>query len=282
MVFWLGVLVGGLFVFVGVKIGFFATWIMLWNLVLSAYLAVFITPVFVASVPAATSSPHGFALVFVSVFVATLAIAYGICYGCLSGQLRVEFPKLFDIAAGILGFLTGFLAWSFAAFAICLSPLSQEDSFKNLGFEPSSQETNQAYLGWWCDRLHGLVGASGSEITSGETLSLLLMEAGVAPQDAAESGPPVIRKPSADAPSSPNATVPKSTSGAPPAAKSGPPNLGNTPLVVPPSAPATGARAPQANVPESRDDGSAKAEKTAKPEATAPREKNDLFDEPEK
>ncbi len=51
MIFWLAVLVGGLFAWIAVQIGFYAAWIMFFNLLLSAYVAIFLTPVLVTDGP---------------------------------------------------------------------------------------------------------------------------------------------------------------------------------------------------------------------------------------
>jgi hypothetical protein len=175
MVFWMAVVVGALFAWIAVQIGFFATWIMLFNLVFSAYMAVFLGPVIIENVPAATSTSYGYALVLMSVAIGTLLISYGICYACLSGQLRVELPKAFDgIAAGLLGFLSGFLISSFVSFAIVLTPLPQTDTFRTLGVDLPSQKANMAYLRWWCDLFHSMVSSSDADVTSQDAFRALL------------------------------------------------------------------------------------------------------------
>ncbi len=88
MVFWLGVFAGALFVWIAVQIGFYATWTMFFNMGLSAYVAIFLTPVVISTVPAATETPYGYALVLVCVAIAALLISYGLTFACLSGDLR--------------------------------------------------------------------------------------------------------------------------------------------------------------------------------------------------
>jgi hypothetical protein len=191
MVFWLAVLVGAFFAWVAVQVGFYATWTLLVNLLLSAYLAIFLSPVIIDNVPAATGTPYGYTLVFLCVAVATMILCYGVCYAFLSGQLRFEFPKILDtIAAGIVGFLAGFLAWSLLSFSLALLPLWELDSLRSLGFEASSQKANTAYMCWWCDLLHTLTSSSETEQSSGEAVELLLTRvsfaAGETPQEGAE------------------------------------------------------------------------------------------------
>jgi len=179
MVFWMAVAAGALFAWMAVRIGFFASWIMFFNLVLSAYVAIFLSPVIIASIPVATETSYGYALVFLSTATATLLIAYAACYACLSGRLRIEFPRVFDgLAAGLLGFLSGFLVWSFVGLSICLTPLPEMDSLKPLGFGGPAQETNTSFVCWWCDRLHNMVKSSDTDLTSGEAVQMLREEAG--------------------------------------------------------------------------------------------------------
>jgi hypothetical protein len=174
MVFWMAVAVGGVFAWIAVQIGFYATWILFFHLLLSAYVAIFLTPVIIANVPAATTTDYGYALILMSVAIATLCIAYGICFACLTGHLRVEFPKIFDgIVAGLLGFQAGFLVLSFLAFTFCLTPMSKANFCKTLGFDAQSQKSNISFMCWWCDRIHGLVSCPGPQPCSKDEVALL-------------------------------------------------------------------------------------------------------------
>jgi hypothetical protein len=195
MVFWIAVLVGAFFAWVAVQVGFYAAWMMLVNLLLSAYLAIFLSPVIIDNVPAATGTPYGYTLVFLCIAAATMLLSYGICYAFLSGQLRFEFPKILDtIGAGIVGFLAGFLAWSVLSFSLALLPLWELNTLRSLGFEASSQKANTAYMCWWCDLLHALTSSSDTELTSAEAVDMLLtrvtFSAGEAPQSGGTEGSP--------------------------------------------------------------------------------------------
>ena len=190
MVFWIAVLVGAFFAWVAVQVGFYSAWMLFFNLLLAAYLAIFLSPVIIDNVPAATGTPYGYTLVFLFIAAATMILSYAICYAFLSGQLRFEFPKIFDtVGAGIVGFLAGFMAWSVVAFSFALLPLSELDTFRSLGFEASSQHANTAYMCWWCDLLHTLTPSSENEISSSDAVEVLLRRvsfgAGEAPDDEA-------------------------------------------------------------------------------------------------
>jgi hypothetical protein len=222
MVFWIAVGVGALFIWIAIQIGFYATWTMFFNLVLSAYVALFLTPVVITSVPAATETPYGYALVLMCVAIATLLIAYGLTFACLSGQLRAYFPKAFDsVGAGFLGFLTGFLVWSFVAFAFAITPLSHMEPCKSLGFEPQAQLTNTGYVCFWCNRMHGILGYSNSELRdSQQAVQYLKNKASPPPVKAivpeAEGTTPVA--PEGDAAAAPPAPPAPPGLNAPPAA----------------------------------------------------------------
>ncbi len=188
MVFWLAVLVAAFFAWVAVQVGFYAAWTMLFTLLLAAYLAIFLSPVVIENVPAATDTPYGFTLVFLCIAVATLILSYGICYAILSGRLRYEFPKILDtIGAGIVGFLAGFLASSTLTFSLALLPLQDLDWLRSLGLEASAQKTNMAYMCWWCDVLHTLASSSETEVTSAEAVDMLLTRAAASAEGATAS-----------------------------------------------------------------------------------------------
>ena len=91
MVFWLAVLVGALFAWIAVQIGFYATWIMFFNLVLSAYVGMFLTPVVITMVPAATETPYGYAPgADERRHRHVVDRLWDLTFACLSGQLRVD------------------------------------------------------------------------------------------------------------------------------------------------------------------------------------------------
>jgi len=220
MVFWLAVLMGGLFAWIAVQIGFYATWILFFHLLLSAYMAIFLTPVVLANLPAATTTPYGYAMTFVCIAIATLFVVYGICFACLTGQLRVEFPKVFDtIMAGVLGFDAGFLVLSFVSFTFCLTPLSQSAFSKEYGLSAESQRTNIHYLCWSCDLLHSFIasrdGPSSSELAVGTLLdkTAALSAKGAKPDASSEPGQPQPPPP----PPTPSKTAPSDVAGQPPA-----------------------------------------------------------------
>ena len=177
VVFWLAVAVGGLFAWNAVQIGFFNTWIMFSHLLLSVYLAIFLAPVMDNGVATGVATSWAYTLTLACIAFATLSISYGISFVCLSGRFRAEFTKTIDtVVAGIVGFLAGFLALSFVMFALCLSPLFQVSVCKAIGLDSLGQTTNMAYVCWWCDWLHMVVGEDTPR-SSEDAVQLLVKKA---------------------------------------------------------------------------------------------------------
>jgi uncharacterized membrane protein required for colicin V production len=177
MVFWLGILTGGLFIWFAIKIGFYEMLAMLFNIVISIYVAIFLAPVILETVPEAGDIPCCNAFTMAVLAVGTFFILYGITYVFLTGQFKVSFPKLFDILfTGVLGFLAGFLVLSFAALVITITPISQNRFVKQVGFDRNSQQANISYICWWCDLVNSIVSSPDTKITSKQAVEHLLSD----------------------------------------------------------------------------------------------------------
>ncbi len=177
MVFWLGILTGGLFIWFAMKIGFYEMLAMFFNIVISIYAAIFLTPVILDIIPEAGDIPCSNALALAVLGVGTFFVLYGITWVFLTGQFKVSFPKSFDILlAGVLGFLAGFLVLSFAALIITLTPISQNRHIKQVGFNRNSQQANISYICFWCDLVNSIVSAPDSKITSKQAVENLFSE----------------------------------------------------------------------------------------------------------
>ncbi|MHC4726569.1 MAG: CvpA family protein [Planctomycetota bacterium] len=177
MVFWLGILTGGLFIWFAIKIGFYEMLAMLFNIVISIYVAIFLAPVILETVPEAGDIPCCNAFAMAVLGIGTFFILYGITYVFLTGQFKVSFPKLFDILfTGVLGFLAGFLVLSFAALVITITPISQNRYVKQVGFDRNSQQANISYICWWCDLVNSIVSSPDTKITSKQAVEHLLSD----------------------------------------------------------------------------------------------------------
>ncbi len=159
MVFWAGILAAAFFAWLAVKIGFYETWTMLFNIVISIYLSVFLTPAITTMVPAAGDTAYGNALTLITVAVGAFFILHGVSYSLLTGRFSVWFPRPIDnVGSGILGFLAGFLIWSFATLVILVSPLSQTSFAQDVGLKSTVDQTGVPYVAWWCDLVNGVSG----------------------------------------------------------------------------------------------------------------------------
>jgi len=177
MMFWLGILVGGVFAWFGVKKGFYELWIMLFNIVISIYLAVFLRPAVAGIVPFGDTS-FGGVLTMLAIAVACFLILHGVSFVFLTGQFTIPFPKIFDtLGAGLVGFLTGFLVWSFASFLIAITPVSQIEFIKEIGFGSQFRQINIPYLCWWCNLVNSAVSSPDSTCTTEQAIEGLLKDA---------------------------------------------------------------------------------------------------------
>jgi hypothetical protein len=179
MVFWVGILVGATFAWFAIKMGFYETWTMLFNIIISIYLAVFLGPVIADIVPVAGDTPYSNAVSILATAIAAFLILHCISYIFLTGQFSISFPKVFDIlGAGFLGFLAGFLVWSFAGLLISISPISQNTFIKGIGFSNQFRQTNVPYISWWCNLVNTVVSSQDNEYTTQQAISGLLKKVG--------------------------------------------------------------------------------------------------------
>jgi uncharacterized membrane protein required for colicin V production len=166
-----GILVGGLCVWFAIKIGFYETWAMLFNIVIAIYIALFLAQPIVNFLPEETSNiPCCEALTLLIVAVGSFLILHGITYILFTSQFSVNFPKIFDILfAGLLGFFGGFLILSFAALIICLTPFG-----KYAAINKESVMSNMKSTYWLFDGIHSIVSISRNELESSDVIEQLL------------------------------------------------------------------------------------------------------------
>jgi len=173
MVFWAGILVAACFAYFTSKMGFYQTWAMVFNIVISVYVAIFLTPVIADAIPAATDTAYGYALILLAIVIGMLVTLQGITYA-LTGQFNVTFPKVFNsVGGGILGFLAGFLVWSFVAVAVSTTPVSTSSVGQTIGFGSKIEQTNVPYISWWCNLVNAIAASEDSNAPQ-EVINTLL------------------------------------------------------------------------------------------------------------
>jgi hypothetical protein len=176
MMFWIGILVGGTFAWRAIKLGFYQTWALVFNITISIYLSLYLQPV-IANIPAVGSTPYSNVLAMVAVALASFLILHGISYIFLTGQFNVSFPKVFDtLGTGLLGFLAGFLVWSFLSLLIYTTPVSQNALVKEIGFTNGFQQTSVSYISRFCDLVNAVVSSQDNKLSAEQTISKLLKD----------------------------------------------------------------------------------------------------------
>lgn len=176
MVFWIAILAGILFVWLAVRLGFYATWVLLFNVVISMYVAIFLAPLIVDFAPAVGgAASYGVALSMIVLAGGCFALLQGLSYVFLTGQFNIPFPRIFDIVlSGVLGFTAGFLILSFAAIVLTTTPLAQHKIISSIGFNEQSQQANISCMARCCDLIHAVAGFEGSKETTGTAIHRLL------------------------------------------------------------------------------------------------------------
>jgi hypothetical protein len=174
-VFWIGLLFGVLFVWLAVRCGFYETWIHLFNIVVSIYLAIFLRSFIKDLIPeTAFNESYSDALIILITSAAVFVVLYGISYVFFSSQFRVSVPRLFDVVgSGFLGFLSGMLVWSFLSFLICITPLSNNTTMQQIGFNPQFWK-NFSYMSWWVDRVNNLVSYKSNFLSTDKVIDKMV------------------------------------------------------------------------------------------------------------
>ena len=178
MVFWVGILIGAGFAWLAIKRGFYESWALAFNVIISVYLAVFLGPIIADIVPVVGGMAYNTALCMMAAATVSFLVLHGISYTFVTGQFSVSFPRIFDVlGTGFLGFLTGFLIWSFVGLLICITPVSQQPIAEQAGMNSQFEQANVSVVCWWCDLVHTVVSRRGSDVTSERIISGLLESA---------------------------------------------------------------------------------------------------------
>jgi hypothetical protein len=176
---WLGILIALLFAFSAKKTGFYHAWTTLFNLVVAVYLAIRIGPFVEEFFPASLSGKYDTTLALLMAGIGAFLILQGIAYILLIGQFEVSFPNTVNLlGSGILGFLAGFLVWSFATFVFYTTPLSQNQSVKELCIDTKTFEDAkmQPYLIGWCNLMDTFIASGNKPVSIERTIKDMLIK----------------------------------------------------------------------------------------------------------
>jgi hypothetical protein len=174
MAFWIGILLSGAFAWFAIKLRFYQTWTLVFNIIISIYLAIYLQPI-IGNISAVGDTPYSNALTMIAVALASFLILHSISYVFLTGQFNVSFPQVLDlIGSGLLGFLAGFLVWSFISLLLYITPASQSTILKGIGFTDNFQQTSLSYISRFCDLVNVAVSSQNNESSAEQTISKLL------------------------------------------------------------------------------------------------------------
>lgn len=120
---WFAVLVGLLVGIVGIRKGFFAMWGTVFNVLISVYLGIMLTPLIVGTFQKEGVSCYCSAGCVGGISLLVFVILESIAYGCFFRKGKVILPWLLDtLGAGVLGFICGYIACSFVFLVIGIMP----------------------------------------------------------------------------------------------------------------------------------------------------------------
>ena len=186
MVFWIAILAGVLFAWLAVRMGFYETWVLLFNIVVSIYIAIFLAPVVADFVPMPGRASWCMSLSMLVLAGGSFALLHGLSWVFLTGQFRGRFPSLFDVLfSGLLGFVAGFLILSFATLALSTTPLVQHRILRTLGLGRKDQGANIACVAQCCDLVHRVAGFDDGSTTQTAVTRLLNTSDRLTAQDSA-------------------------------------------------------------------------------------------------
>jgi hypothetical protein len=162
MMFWLTIVLSLIFAYLGMRKGFYETLVFAFNLGLSVYLGLFLTPYLVTTIPATLDIPGGLPLTLFLLCLAFFLILFSASFLLFTGQFTVSFPKICDVlGASFIGFLSGFFLVSFLSVILSMAPVPQiHDIMKDIDLS-----SNQGMLRGVCDRIHAFVGQSNDVST---------------------------------------------------------------------------------------------------------------------
>ena len=182
-----------------IRIGFYEMWAILFNIVISIYMAVFLGPPALDIIPGVADTPYSNVLAMLSIAAGAFLILHCISYTLITGQFSVTFPRIFNsLGAGLLGFLAGFLVWSFASLLIYMTPVSQNKFVREIGFGSQFHQSNLSAICRWCDLVNKVVASEDSRISSEKAISELFMSRTQETPDTMDDTPEPNEPPGAD------------------------------------------------------------------------------------
>jgi hypothetical protein len=136
----------------GYRWGFYTIWAMFFNLLISIYLSVMLSPTVAGFMPtlfpAGTRQSEGifwyvYAAIVASVALISFIILQVTAMTYFTGTFNISLPKLLEnLGAMFIGFVAGYILWGFLCFLVLIMPIKKEQLilFKSFTTDPQSRE----------------------------------------------------------------------------------------------------------------------------------------------
>ncbi len=155
MAFWIGILVAVICASYATKKGFYETWVTLFNIAISVYLAIYLRPI-IADVAALGDTPYGSFITVLGTAGLVFIVLYGISFTFFTGQFKIAFPRVLNTGgASLLGFLTGYLVWHFLCLLVGMTPFFDSSVLQLAKFK-DQLETSKKCVAVSCNLVNAL------------------------------------------------------------------------------------------------------------------------------
>ena len=174
MSFGIAVLISLIFVCMGVKLGFYDMWVLLFNIAISVFSGIFLSPA-VTYLPGVGTEGYTTAVATLATAAVIFVMLQGISMTFLTRDFNIPMPKFLDIlGSGTLGFLTGFLVWSFICVTLYMSGSTGKTFLKNTDFKTHTENASIPYVSLWCDGINRFTGSGDERAVTEEIIEDLI------------------------------------------------------------------------------------------------------------
>jgi uncharacterized membrane protein required for colicin V production len=113
------------FAVIGIRMGYFRVWVMLFNILVSIYLAVMLAPVVPGLIPYVRDFRYRYPAFIIVAAIIIFAVLHSIAISLMK-TFEASCHRIFDlVSSAVLGFISGYLLTAFVFFIICLIPLEK-------------------------------------------------------------------------------------------------------------------------------------------------------------
>jgi hypothetical protein len=133
MVLWFTILVGIIAAWLGREMRFYSAWALLFNILVSMYLGVMLTPVLIGVITDQSVSYYHCATGVAGIAIIAFIILHTFTAIFLTADVEIRFPRMFDgVGSAILAFLSGYLVCNFVILVICIMPFTKNSTVENI------------------------------------------------------------------------------------------------------------------------------------------------------